>query len=148
MTAGKADDERRRMMEQVFERAPGLGTDPPASHFILMQYADGTGAVGGPWTKRQAQRRAAMLYREVPSTVSVQVVEEPLPPAADVSRRYMAVATYVGDNPGPSRRIVFGWWHSEPDAHSAATTILDTAPDASSADYQIRVHHMQDPAAG
>ena len=56
----------------------------------------------------------------------------------------MAVATYVGDNPGPSRRIVFGWWHSDEEARSAAAAILDTAPDASSNDYEIRVSHMRD----
>jgi hypothetical protein len=121
---------------------------PPDSHFILMRYADGTGAVGGPWTKSQAQSRAAMLYRVVPSTVSVQVVDRPLPPAGEASRRYMAVATYVGDDPGPSRRIVFGWWDSEQDARSAAAAILDSAPDASSDDYEIRVSHMQDADAG
>jgi hypothetical protein len=119
--------------------------DPP-HHFILMRYADGTGAVGGPWTKSQAQRRAAMLYRVVPTTVSVQVVDRPLPPTADAdpSRRYMAVATYVGDDPGPSRRIVFGWWPSEQEARAAAAAVLDTAPDASSDDYEIRVSQLQD----
>jgi hypothetical protein len=118
------------------------GTMPPDSphHFILMRYADGTGAVGGPWTKSQAQRRAAMLYQVVPATVSVQVVDRPLPPIADAdaSRRYMAVASYLGDDPGPSRRIVFGWWASPQEAHDAAAAILDSAPDASSADYEIR----------
>ena len=132
------------MTGQAFEREPLPEADPPAAHFILMQYADGTGAVGGPWTKSQAQRRAALLYREVPSTVSVQVVGEPLPPTSDASRRYMAVANYVGDDPGPSRRIVFGWWHSDEEARAAAAAILDTAPDASSADYEIRVNHMRD----
>ena len=72
-------------------------------------------------------------------------VDEPLPPAADASRRYMAAATYVGNNPGPSQRIVFGWWPSEQEARSAAARILDTAPDASSDDYEIRVNRMQDP---
>lgn len=148
MTAGRADDERRRMTEQAFEHVPGLGTDPPAAHFILMQYADGTGSVGGPWTKAQAQQRAALLYREVPRTVSVQVVDEPLPPAADPSRRHMAVATYVGKNPAPSRRIVFGWWPSEPEARAAAAAILDAAPDAGSDDYEITVQHLRTPDAG
>jgi hypothetical protein len=144
MTPRRHDDERRRMTGDAFEREPLPETDPPASHFILMQYADGTGAVGGPWTKSQAQRRAAMLYRALPSTVSVQVVGEPLPPASDASRRYMAVATYVGDDPGPSRRIVFGWWHSDQEARSAAAALLDTAPDASRDDYEICVRRMQD----
>jgi len=133
------------MTGKAFQRTPPPGRDSQAEHFILMQYADGTGAVGGPWTKELAQRRAAMLYREVPSTVSVRVVDEPLPPAADASRRYMAVATYVGDNPGPSRRIVFGWWPTEPEARSAAEAILDTAPDASSNDYEIHVQQMRQP---
>jgi hypothetical protein len=30
------------------------------------------------------------------------------------------------------------------EARSTAAAILDTAPDASSDDYEIRVHHMQD----
>ena len=144
MTPSQAGDERRRMTGKAFEHTPGPEADSPADHFILMQYADGTGAVGGPWTKEQAQKRAAMLYRAVPSTVSVRVVAEPLPPSADASRRYMAVATYGGDNAGPSRRIVFGWWPTEPEARSAAAAILDTAPDASSADYAIDVQHMAD----
>jgi hypothetical protein len=148
VTAGKADDERRRTTGQAFESGLDLGTDPLGSHFILMQYADGTGAVGGPWTKPQAQQRAAMLYREVPSTVSVQVVGELLPPAADLARRSMAVATYVGNQPGPSRRIVFGWWRSESEARSAAAAILDTAPDAGSDDYEIDVQHLPAPEAG
>jgi hypothetical protein len=142
VTPPGADDERRRMTGAAFEGSPSPEAGSQSDHFILMQYADGTGAVGGPWSKEQAQQRAAMLYREVPSTVSVRVVDQPLPPAADASRRYMAVATYVGDNPGPSRRIVFGWWPSEPEARSAAAAILDTAPDASSDDYEISVQQM------
>jgi len=142
MTPGGVDEERRRMTGKAFERTPLAGADAPADHFILMQYADGTGAVGGPWAKDQAQQRAALLYREVPSTVLVRVVDEPLPPVADASRRYMAVATYLGDKPGPSRRIVFGWWPTEPEARAAAVTILDTAPDASSDDYRIDVQRM------
>lgn len=144
MTLRGADDERQRMTGKAFEGTPEFGADSQADHFILMQYSDGTGAVGGPLTKQQAQQRAAMLYRAVPSTVSVRVVDEPLPPAADASRRYMAVATYVGDQPGPSRRIVFGWWLTEPEARSAAAAILDTAPDASSAEYEIRVEQMRE----
>jgi hypothetical protein len=136
------------MTEQAFEHAPGLGPAPPAPHYILMQYADGTGGVGGPWTKAEAQQRAALVYRAVPRTVSVQVVDEPLPPPADPSLRYMAVATYAGNNPGPSRRIVFGWWPSETEARSAAAAILDAAPDACSDDYEVDVQHVPTPDAG
>ena len=143
MTSRGAGGERRRMTGRAFEGAPAPDADSPTDYFILMQYADGTGAVGGPWTKGQAQQRAAMLYRVVPGTVSVRVVDEPLPPSADASRRYMAVATYVGESTGPSRRIVFGWWPTEPEARAAAAAILDTAPDASSDDYEIEVQQMR-----
>jgi hypothetical protein len=51
---------------------------------------------------------------------------------------------HVGDDPGPSRRIVFGWWPSEQEARAAAAAVLDTAPDASSDDYEIRVSQLQD----
>ena len=144
MTSRGAGDERRRMTGKAFEDAPAPDADSPTDYFILMQYADGTGAVGGPWTRDQARRRAAMLYRVVPGTVSVRVVAEPLPPTSDPSRRYMAVATYAGSNPGPSRRIVFGWWPTETEARAAAAGILDTAPDAGSDDYEIDVQQMQD----
>jgi hypothetical protein len=43
----------------------------------------------------------------------------------------MAVATYVRDDSGPSRRIVFGWWRSEQEACAAEMQDADAGGESS-----------------
>jgi hypothetical protein len=110
--------------------------------FIAITYRNHPRSIGGPFDQAEAQSRAAMLYRRLPDTTSVQVCRHPHLPAPD-DGMFAVAATYTGSAPRVALRLVIGpFAHSRTAALRAASETLASVPDTRVEDYELSAHGL------